>query len=148
MARHRTRKQPMSNINVVPYIDVMLVMLVVFMITAPMLTEGVRVNLPGAAKSEPVQPKDNKEPLVISVDREGRYFMGRQEDATTGEDLLPKVAAVLRRDPTTQVLVRGDRAVDYGAVVHVMGLLRQAGAPTVGLITDQSEFSPPGKTKK
>ncbi|CAK0768993.1 Tol-Pal system protein TolR [Gammaproteobacteria bacterium] len=148
MARHRTRKQPMSHINVVPYIDVMLVMLVVFMITAPMLTEGVRVDLPGAAKSEPIQPKNNKEPLVVSVDREGRYFMGRQDDVISSEDLLSKVAAVLRRDPTTQVLVRGDRAVDYGAVVHVMGLLRQAGAPTVGLITDQSEFSPPGKTKK
>ncbi|CAK0781136.1 Tol-Pal system protein TolR [Gammaproteobacteria bacterium] len=148
MARHRVRKRPMAQINVVPYIDVMLVMLVVFMITAPMLTEGVRVDLPGAAKSEPVQPKDNKEPLVVTVDREGRYFMGRQEESVTNEDLLSKVAAVLRREPTTQVLVRGDRSVDYGAVVQVMGLLRQAGAPTVGLITDQANSPPSRKVKK
>ncbi len=138
MARRRVRKQPMSQINVVPYIDVMLVMLVVFMITAPMLTEGVRVDLPGSAQSEPVED-NNKEPLVVTVDRTGRFFLGNQEQAITDADLLPKVMAVLRRDPTTQVLVKGDRAVDYGAVVHVMGLLRRAGASKVGLITDQAE---------
>ena len=144
MARRHVRKSPVSQINVVPYIDVMLVMLVVFMITAPMLTEGVRVNLPGAAKSEPVTP-DNKEPLIVTVDKSGQYFLGTQETVITATELLPKVMAVLRREPTTQVLVKGDRAVDYGAVVRVMGLLREAGASTVGLITDQSEAPAPNK---
>ena len=147
MARRRARKQPMSQINVVPYIDVMLVMLVVFMITAPMLTEGVHVTLPEAAKAEPVESND-KEPLVVTVDQNGHYFLGKGEDAITDDDLLPKVVAVLRRDPTVQVLVKGDKAVGYGAVVHVMGLLRQAGATTVGLITDQSNDAFPDKTKK
>jgi biopolymer transport protein TolR len=124
----------------VPYIDVMLVMLVVFMITAPMLTEGVRVDLPQAAKSEPVDAK-GKEPLVVTVDQEGRYFISKQDEPISGEDLLTKVAAVLRREPTTPVLVKGDRAVNYGAVVQVMGVLRQAGAPTVGLITEPAALS-------
>ncbi|CAK0750402.1 Tol-Pal system protein TolR [Gammaproteobacteria bacterium] len=140
MARHRSRKRPMSQINVVPYIDVMLVMLVIFMITAPMLTEGVRVNLPSAAKSEPVDTQ-NKDPLVVTVDRDGHYFMGNEKNLVTNEELLSKTAAILRHDSNTQVLVKGDRNVDYGAIVNLMGLLRQAGAPTVGLITDQSGSS-------
>lgn len=139
MARQRSRKRPMHNINVVPYIDVMLVMLVVFMITAPMLTEGVRVELPKATKSDPVDTQ-GKEPLVVTVDRNGRYFMGSKEPLTS-DDLLSKTTTILRREPTTQVLVKGDRAVDYGAVIQVMGLLRHAGAPTVGLITEQTDVT-------
>lgn len=143
MVRHRSRKRPMHSINVVPYIDVMLVMLVVFMITAPMLTEvteGVRVNLPVAAKSDPVETQ-GQEPFVVTVDREDRYFVGGRKDVVTSDDLFARAAAIMRREPATQVLVKGDRAVDYGAVIQVMALLRQAGAPTVGLITERVDIS-------
>lgn len=137
--RHRSSKRPMAQMNVVPYIDVMLVLLVIFMITAPMLTSGVKVDLPQAAKSEPVDTQ-GKEPLVVTVDANGRYYLnsGQAEHPLGPDDLLPKVAAALRQDPTTQVHVKGDRAVDYGAVVYLMDLLKKAGAPTVGLITDQT----------
>jgi len=139
MARNRTRKKPMSQINVVPYIDVMLVMLVVFMITAPMLTEGVRVNLPHATMAAPVENHESEPPLIVTVDQAGRYFfMGRAEELYTGAELAPKVAAILRRNPTIQVLVKGDRAVNYAAVIDLIDLLRHAGAPTVGLITESN----------
>lgn len=147
MAHHRSRKHPMHSINVVPYIDVMLVMLVVFMITAPMLTEGVRVNLPIAAKTDAVET-EGKESFMVTVDQDGHYFVGGQKDVVTSEDLFSRAAAILRREPTTQVLVKGDRAVDYGAVIHVMGLLRQAGAPSVGLITEGADIAPTDRTNK
>lgn len=139
MARYRARKKPMSQINVVPYIDVMLVMLVVFMITAPMLTESVRVNLPHATMADPVENHDQEPPLVVVVDQEGRYFfMGRAEELYERAELTAKVAAIIRRNPTIQVLVKGDRAVNYAAVIDLIDLLRRAGAPTVGLITDSN----------
>lgn len=147
MARHRSRKKPMSNINVVPYIDVMLVMLVIFMITAPMLTEGVRVDLPQVEKAEPVET-NNKEPLIITVDRDGRYFTGRDLEAISDEDLLIKTAAIIRHDPNIQVLVKGDGAANYGAVANLIALLRNAGAPKVGLITDRLNAASASKSKK
>ncbi|MDH3888642.1 MAG: protein TolR [Gammaproteobacteria bacterium] len=140
MARHRTRKRPMAEINVVPYIDVMLVMLVIFMITAPLLTQGVKVDLPEAS-AEPIDDPDN-EPLVVSVDAGGSLYLNVGEspdDVITEEDLVQTVAAVLRRQPKKSVLVRGDHAVDYGAVVSAMVLLQQAGAPNVGLVTEPPE---------
>jgi biopolymer transport protein TolR len=140
MARQRIRKRPMAEINVVPYIDVMLVMLVIFMITAPLLTQGVKVDLPEAA-AEPIDNPDN-EPLVVSVDVSGNLYLNVGEspdDAITADELVQTVAAVLRRQPKKSVLVRGDHAVDYGAVVSAMVLLQKAGAPNVGLVTEPPE---------
>ena len=140
MARHRIRKKPMAEINVVPYIDVMLVMLVIFMVTAPLLTQGVQVDLPEAA-AEPIDDTDN-EPLVVAVDAAGNLYLnvGDTPDAPLdGETLAQNVAAVLRRQPRKSVLVRGDHAVDYGTVVSAMVLLQQAGVPNVGLVTETPE---------
>jgi len=130
----------MAEINVVPYIDVMLVMLVIFMVTAPLLTQGVQVDLP-VADAEPIDDSDN-EPLVINVDADGNYYLNVGEtpgQPLAGEVLEKNVAAVLRRQPGKTVLVRGDHAVDYGAVVTAMVLLQQAGVPNVGLVTDPPE---------
>lgn len=137
MARQRTRKRPMSEINVVPYIDVMLVMLVIFMITAPLLNQGVDVELP-QAEAEPISG-EQQDPLVLTVDAEGRYFLnigGDPEVAIDAETLVVRTAAVLRRRPKVSVLVRGDANVEYGLVVAAMSLLQQAGAARVGLVTE------------
>jgi len=138
----------MSEMNVVPYIDVMLVLLVIFMITAPLLTQGVKVELP-QAPSDPI-PGEQREPLVLTVDKEGNYFLsvGENNDKPLDNDtLVQRVAAVLRRQPTTPVYVRGDSQVDYGKVVFAMTLLQQAGAPNVGLLT-QPVGGAPAKRKK
>jgi biopolymer transport protein TolR len=140
MARQRVRKRPMADINVVPYIDVMLVMLVIFMITAPLLTQGVQVELPEAA-AEPMDEPD-KEPLVVAVDAAGNLYLNvgeTPEEPLDRETLAQNVAAVLRRQPRKSVLVRGDHAVDYGTVVSAMVLLQQAGVPSVGLVTETPE---------
>ncbi len=132
----RERRRTMSEINVVPYIDVMLVLLVIFMVTAPLLTQGVKVDLPQAA-SEPIE-SDNIEPLVVTVDANGNYYLNIGEDPKRAIDhqaLVNKVAAVLRHKPGTPVMVRGDKAVSYGRVITAMALLQRAGAPSVGLIT-------------
>ena len=136
----RIGRKPMSDINVVPYIDVMLVLLVIFMITAPLLTQGVKVELPQAA-SEPIDRKQN-EPLIVTVDADGVYFLNVGEDPKKGVDpqtLVQRVAAVLRHQPETPVLVRGDKNANYGTVVTAMALLQKAGAPSVGLLTDAPE---------
>jgi biopolymer transport protein TolR len=138
----RQRRKPMAEINVVPYIDVMLVLLIIFMITAPMLTQGVQVDLPSAAANPVNTPEDNSEPLVVSVDAEGLFYVAigdKPEQAIDAQLLMAKVQAVLRRSPNTPVMVKGDSAVSYGQVVYVMTLLQQAGAPSVGLITKQPE---------
>jgi biopolymer transport protein TolR len=139
MARQRNRKRPMSEINVVPYIDVMLVMLVIFMITAPLLNQGVDVDLP-QADGEPMDDTQ-QDPVVLTVDAQGRYFLnvGRDpEQEIDAETLLLRTAAVLRQRPRAAVLVRGDASVDYGLVVAAMSLLQQAGASKVGLVTEPS----------
>ncbi|MFW5426451.1 MAG: protein TolR [Methylophagaceae bacterium] len=138
----RQRRKPMAEINVVPYIDVMLVLLIIFMITAPMLTQGVQVDLPQAAANAVETPEDHNEPLVVSVDAEGLFYVAfgdQQDKPVTGERLRTIVDAILRRNPETQVMVKGDSAANYGQVVTVMALLQKAGAPSVGLITKQPE---------
>ena len=130
----------MAEINVVPYIDVMLVLLVIFMITAPLLAQGVKVDLPQAA-AEPVEAEDS-EPLVVSVDAEGRMYLnyGDDQDSPIGPELLmTRVGALLRLRPEVPVLVRGDRNVAYGDVVSAMALLQTAGAPSVGLLTEMPD---------
>jgi biopolymer transport protein TolR len=140
MARHRVRKKPMAEINVVPYIDVMLVMLVIFMVTAPLLTQGVSVDLPEADAS-PVDDQD-KEPLVVSVDASGQLYLNvgdAPNDPVDADTLVNNISAVLRRQPGKSVLVRGDHAVDYGAVVSALVLLQRAEIPKVGLVTEPPE---------
>ncbi len=137
----RQRRRPMAEINVVPYIDVTLVLLVVFIVAAPLFTQGVEVDLPQAAAT-PIVPEEDKEPLVVTVDAQGRFFVNVGEDPEAPVDevtLVNRVAAVLRHQPGTPVLVRGDRDVPYGRVVEAMSLLQRAGAPRVGLVTEPPE---------
>jgi biopolymer transport protein TolR len=130
----------MGEINVVPYIDVMLVLLIIFMITAPLLTQGISVDLP-AAGAEPLDPEllENNEPLILSIDRDGALYLNIGDDIEAAIDeqtVLERTSAVLRRNAETPVLVKADRAVSYGRVVTGMVLLQQAGAARVGFITD------------
>ena len=130
----------MSEINVVPYIDVMLVLLVIFMITAPLLTQGVDVDLPQAT-AEPLS-KDADEPLIVSVDVNGNYYLNVGDDPDTPIDadkMITMVAAVLRHKPGTPVMIKGDRNVLYEKVVTAMTFLQSAGVPSVGLITRNPE---------
>ena len=133
----------MSEINVVPYIDVMLVLLIIFMVTAPLLTQGVKVDLP-QADAEPIDTR-NEEPLVVSVDVAGNYYINYGENKDKPIDaqtLVTRAAALLRLRPDIPVVVRGDESVSYGQVVYLMTLLQKAGAPSVGLMTDpQGESS-------
>ena len=136
----RFRKRRMAEINVVPYIDVMLVLLVIFMITAPMLTEGVQVELPQTfAKT---LAKDQEEPVVISVNAKGQYYINIGDDTDkplSTEALITRVAAVMRHRPGQGVYIKGDKSVNYGAVVTIMAQLQQAGVARVGLMTETPE---------
>ncbi|MBU2966461.1 protein TolR [Amphritea sp. 2_MG-2023] len=135
--RVRKKRKLNAEINVVPYIDVMMVLLVIFMITAPMLTQGVDVQLPKAG-SDPVDTQDN-EPLIVTVDKEGRYYIdvgGDPLKAISGEVVEERVAKVLSSNPKKLLLVRGDKGVDYDHVIQLMTLLQQAGAESVGLVTE------------
>ena len=139
MSRTRHRRL-MAEINVVPYIDVMLVLLIIFMITAPLLTQGIKVDLPqaGAEALDPELMQDN-EPLILSINREGELFLnigGDEETPIDEQTVLTRTAAVLRRNAQTPVLVKADQAVPYGRVVTGMVILQQAGAEKVGFITD------------
>lgn len=131
------KKKPMGEINVVPFIDVMLVLLVIFMITAPMLTQGVQVDLPQVS-SEPIDNQDDSDPIIISVDREGGYFITLGEDSTevSLDQMSERVVAILQRRPGTPVMVRGDRNVPYGQIVVLMSTLQRAGVANVGLLSE------------
>jgi len=140
MAANPRRRRLMGEINVVPYIDVMLVLLIIFMITAPLLTQGVQVELPDA-DAQPIDPDllRDREPLVLSVDRDGRYYLniGGDEDAPIeAAEVARRAGAVLERDAATPVLVKADERVPYGSVVRGMVLLQQAGAKKIGFLTD------------
>lgn len=136
MKNKRTKRKLVAEINVVPYIDVTLVLLVVFMITAPLLMQGVKVDLP-VANSAPMD-KQKQEPLIVSIKSDGTYWI--DENGTNIANSLSyikdKVAKVLRQKPNTPVLVWGDAKVDYGSVVDLMSQLQLAGAPSVGLVTE------------
>ncbi len=134
------RRRLMAEINVVPYIDVMLVLLIIFMITAPLLTEGVKVQLPkaGARAIPPEMMKDTK-PIILSIDEAGRLYLNYNdpEDAPVSpEKAEAQASAILRRAPETVVLVRGDYRVAYGEIVAAMTILQRAGADKVGFVTE------------
>ncbi len=134
----RVRRKPVSEINVVPYIDVMLVLLVIFMITAPMLTQGVKVDLP-QTQAAPVENQNLDEMLIVSVDAAGKFFIERGQqkpESVPSEEVGRYVGTILQSRPATQVLVRGDLTVPYGVVVELMTTLQLAGAESVGLVTE------------
>lgn len=137
MARERKRKRQMSEINVVPYIDVMLVLLVIFMITAPLLVQGVKVTLP-QAEAKPLPQKD-QEPVIVTVDQNGKYYFNREKKPVTLETLLTRIVAIRQHKQGTQLIVYGDEKVAYGSVIELMSLLKKAGVGDVGLATE-----PPG----
>jgi len=155
MDRVRARRRPMAEINVVPYIDVMLVLLVIFMITAPLLNLGVEVELP-KADAEPMDTQENDEPLIITVLKNGDLYLnaGGDLDGTSSglidpESLLTMVTAIVRRNPEIQVLVGGDELASYGQVYGAMVLLQKAGVTKVGLMSDPMELGlgPEGETE-
>lgn len=136
LRKQYSKKKLVADINVVPYIDVMLVLLVIFMVTAPLLQQGVTVDLPQA--SAKALPTTEKEPIVVSVDKDGRLYLNISDTPSAVIDsqaLTLRVMADLERNPKRKVLVKADKQVDYGKVIGAMVLLQKAGAPGVGLVT-------------
>ncbi|MEQ5802158.1 protein TolR [Halomonas sp. H10-9-1] len=131
-------RKPMGEINVVPFIDVMLVLLVIFMITAPMLTQGVNVDLPQVT-SEPIDPPEDSDPINVSVESDGKYsiWVGNDDAREVSiDEIADRVIILLERKPGTPVMVHGDRNVAYGQVVTLMSTLQTAGVANVGLISE------------
>ncbi len=137
----RERRRPMSEMNVVPYIDVMLVLLVIFMITAPMLTQGLHVELPKAAAD--TMTLKEQDPIIVSIKRDGSYWIKNGKARDRRVDLLSlsdEVSAALEEKPGLPVLVNGDHRVSYGVVVQLMARLQEAGTPNVGLLTEPGKL--------
>jgi len=138
------KRKLIGEINVVPYIDVMLVLLIIFMVTAPLLTQGIEVELP-KANAEPIESVPDHDPLVVSVDAEGNLYLnaGDNEDQPqAGAEIVRRVGIILGEKPETPVFVKADRAVAYGNVVGAMVVLQQAGATNVGFVTDPLDTYP------
>ncbi|WP_090367955.1 protein TolR [Ferrimonas sediminum] len=137
----RKRRRKVAEINVVPYIDVMLVLLIIFMATAPIISQGVKVDLP-QGEAEPLK-RDSKPPLVASITAEAQYFLDNgsvQDDRPLMlDELAALVAAELQLDPQRPVVVKGDRQVSYDEVIQLMVSLQKAGVPSVGLMTESAE---------
>jgi biopolymer transport protein TolR len=137
----------MGEINVVPYIDVMLVLLIIFMITAPLMTQGVKVELPKAG-AQPLDPKmQNDNPLVLSIDHDGNLYLNRgspkeRGEALSDDDIVARAHDEIAKDAELPVLLKGDTAVRYGRVVEAMVLLQRAGVKKVGFITDPPPMRP------
>lgn len=129
--RRRKRRKPLAEINVTPMVDVMLVLLIVFMVTAPLLTTGVAVDLP-RAESSPLPGQD--EPLAVTVDARGRVFL--QESEIALDQLGPRLIAITGRKPDARIFVRGDKGIDYGTVMRVVSTINQAGFTKVALLTE------------
>ena len=129
--RRSRRRRPMAEINVTPFVDVMLVLLIVFMVTAPLLTQGVPVDLP---KTRAQVLGQDREPLSVSVQKNGAIYL--QNTRIEEDELVPKLKAIAANGYDQRIFVRGDTAVDYGRVMHVMGMLSAAGFTHIGLVTD------------
>jgi biopolymer transport protein TolR len=138
--RSPKRRRVIAEINVVPYIDVMLVLLIIFMVTAPLVTQGVKVDLPQAAAE--TLPEDSKPPMIASIDKQGRYYLSVGDSIDSpldGQQMTALVSAQLAADPNAQFVVKGDGAVDYKSVIDLMVLLQSAGVPSLGLMTEPEE---------
>jgi len=135
----RKRRKPMAEINVVPYIDVTLVLMIIFMITAPLIQSGVDVDLP-VADAEDVNLEDLPAPVIITITKAGKFFIdlgnGEDDEPVSADEVLILTQAVRKNKPATQVYIRGDKEVQYGKVVTVMAALKNAGVPNVGLMTE------------
>jgi len=141
MRKRHGRRKPMGEINVVPYIDVTLVLLIIFMITTPMLQTGVDVDLP-QAESATVEQEEDKPPVVVSIKETGEYLLrtnNEDDQPVVPETITARVMEVLTNKPGTQVLINADQGVAYGVVVTVMAALKNAGVPKVGLMTKKPE---------
>jgi biopolymer transport protein TolR len=144
MATPLQKRKLMGEINVVPYIDVMLVLLVIFMVTAPLLTQGIEVELPKAG-AEPIDSAADQLPLILSVDEAGNLYLSVGDDEDEPVDaktIVANVRAILKNSPDTPILVKADRGVEYGYVVGAMVLLQQGGAENVGFVTDPLDTYP------
>jgi len=130
----------MSEINVTPFVDVMLVLLIVFMVTAPLLTVGVPVDLP---KTRAPALGQDKEPLSVTIAKNGKIYL--QKEVVTEDQLVPKLQAISQNGYDQRIFVRGDQTVDYGRVMVVMGLLSSAGFTHIGLVTDVQKPKPDEK---
>ncbi len=142
-SRRGKRRRAMADINVVPYIDVMLVLLIIFMVTAPLLNLGVDIELP---KSNAKSLDQKTDPVLVSVDDKGTMYLtlgAAPREEIDAQTLVTKVAAFVRQNPTVPVLIGGDHRVDYGRIYDTMVLLQQAGAPRVGLMSQPTETTPP-----
>lgn len=132
----RARRRRTSEINVVPYIDVMLVLLIIFMVTAPLLTTGVKVDLPDA-QAQPMEPSEDQQPIVLTVTAAGDMYLGDQtEQPLSPQTVVSTAAKIIRQRPDVPVVVKGDGSSSYANVVQAMVLLQKAGADQVGLLTD------------
>ena len=132
------KRRAVSEINVVPYIDVMLVLLIIFMITAPIVQQGVKVELPKLSANS--LPPEQQEPVILTVSKTGEYYLNvgdNLKQPVTDDVVIQRVTLVLKQKPQTPFLVRGDKNVDYGAVTTAMVLLQSAGVEKVGLMTEQ-----------
>ena len=132
------KRRAVSEINVVPYIDVMLVLLIIFMITAPIVQQGVEVELPKLSANS--LPPEQQEPVILTVSKTGDYYLNIGDDLkkpVSDDTVTQRIALVLKQKPQTPVLVRGDKDADYGSVTTAMALLQSAGVEKVGLMTDQ-----------
>ena len=123
--------QPMSDINMTPLIDVMLVLLVIFMITAPLMSTSLKLDLP---KSDAAQPSDTPQFIAVSLDRDGRYYVG--DEVLAAPAFADRVAAAARRNPQTEVQLRADRGVPYGRVAELIGMVQKAGLTRIGFVTE------------
>ena len=144
MATPLQKRKLMGEINVVPYIDVMLVLLVIFMVTAPLLTQGIEVELP-EANAEPIESVPNHDPLVLSVDKDGNFYINAGDDEdkpSSGKKVSTIVGVILGEKPETPVYVKADRNVAYGHVVAAMVVLQQGGAGNIGFVTDPLDTYP------
>ncbi|MCL6270242.1 protein TolR [Sansalvadorimonas sp. 2012CJ34-2] len=137
------RRKPMSEINMVPFIDIMMVMLVAFMVSSPMFTQGVHVELP-KTDSKPVEIPPGEEPLIVAIKPDGSYYLSLEstgDKSLSLEDLADKVSRIKKAKPSTLVLVQGDKEALYGSVVRAMAALQKVGVDDVGLITEPGELN-------
>ena len=136
--RGRGRYKPMSEINVTPMVDVMLVLLIIFMVTAPLMTSGVNVDLP---KTSAQQVNADTKPITVTIKADGSLYLG--DDAVTTDELVAKLQAASQNDPTHRIFVRGDQHIDYGRVMEVMGRITSGGFTHVALLAEQPTEAPP-----